>query len=330
MIIDIREIRQVATVAKEGGFAKASKVLHISQPALSRSIQEIERKSGFRLFERGREGARLTDAGRSFLQQAGEILTLAENFERDLAQIKGLGKGDLYIGAGLFASQLFMGEALAHFARENTEVRIRIVTDLPDSLIHRLRRREVDFAVADPSWAKPATDVTETYLDPHQGHLVVRAGHPLLGKKNIPIEELVTYPLVTMGIAPGRIAQMGEHLTGGEAKIHSQFAKWPPAIAVNCVASMKTIAANSDGVTMLSLKMIRHELERGELAVLPLFLPWLKPRLAIMRLNHRTLSPLADAAVKAIIAEDKKTLRIEQSLEAKWLKPRKARRPKPA
>ncbi|HMP74635.1 MAG TPA: LysR family transcriptional regulator, partial [Kiritimatiellia bacterium] len=77
MSIDVREIRQVATVASEGGFAKAAKVLHISQPALSRSIQEVERKAGFRIFERGREGALLTDAGRSFLRQAGDILALA-------------------------------------------------------------------------------------------------------------------------------------------------------------------------------------------------------------------------------------------------------------
>ncbi|HMP74180.1 MAG TPA: LysR family transcriptional regulator, partial [Kiritimatiellia bacterium] len=47
-------MRQVAAIATEGSFAKASKVLHMSQPALSRSIQEVERKAGFRLFDRGR------------------------------------------------------------------------------------------------------------------------------------------------------------------------------------------------------------------------------------------------------------------------------------
>jgi DNA-binding transcriptional LysR family regulator len=63
MSIQLREMRQVAAIAKEGSFAKAARVLHISQPALSRSIREVERKTGFRLFDREREGTFLTDAG---------------------------------------------------------------------------------------------------------------------------------------------------------------------------------------------------------------------------------------------------------------------------
>jgi len=326
MSIDVREIRQVATVASEGGFAKAAKVLHISQPALSRSIQEVERKAGFRIFERGREGALLTDAGRSFMRQAGDILTLADNLDRELALIKGLDTGDLYIGAGVFAGNLILGEALSPFARAHTQVRIRVVNDQPDTLIHRLRRRELDIVVADPEWIKPATDVAEIKLSDHQGYLIVRAGHPLLEKKSIQVGDLVNYPLVTMGIAPNRIAQMGRHLKGVEAAQHKLIERWPQAISVNSITSMKTIVAHSDAVTMVSLKMVFHELDRQELAVLPLSLPWLKPHFAIMHLTHRTLSPLAEAVTKSIIAEDAKVLKMERALAARWCKTPKARR----
>jgi DNA-binding transcriptional LysR family regulator len=319
MPIDIREIKQVATVAREGGFARAAKVLHISQPALSRSIQEVERKAGFRIFERGREGALLTDAGRSFLRQAGDILALADNFERDLALIKGLDTGDLYIGAGVFASDHFVAEALASFARPHTSVRIRMINDQPDNLVHRLRRRELDLVVADPEWIKPATDITQLALREHKGCLIVRAGHPLLRKQKLSIIELVAYPLVTMGIAPNRITQMGRQLKGIEAEQHKQIASWPPTISTHSIASMKTIAAHSDAITISSLKMVRHELDRGELAVLPLALSWLKTHFAIMHLTHRTLSPLAEAVIKTIIAEDAKALEVEQALAARWL-----------
>ena len=328
MGIDVREMRQVAAVAKEGGFAKAAKVLHISQPALSRSIQEVERKAGFRIFERGREGALLTDAGRSFLRQAGDILTLADSFERDLALIKGLDTGDLYVGAGVFAGNLLMGEALAPFARPHTKVRIRLINDQPDTLIHRLRRRELDIVVADPIWIKPATDVTQIKLNEHKGYPIVRMGHPLLDKRNVPVSGLLDYPLVTMGIAPNRIAQMGRNLKGVEADQHKLIASWPPTISVNSITSMKTMVANSDAVTMVSLKMVRHELDRKELAVLPLSLPWLKTHFAVMHLTHRTLSPLTEAVAKSIIAEDKNVLKMERALAAQWVKPRKARRGK--
>ncbi len=326
MSIDVREIRQVATVAREGGFAKAAKVLHISQPALSRSIQEVERKAGFRIFERGREGALLTDAGRFFMRQAGDMLSLADNFERELARIKGLDTGELYIGAGVFAGNLFLGEALSPFARQHTQVRIRVLNDQPDTLIHRLRRREADIVVADPEWIKPVTDITQITLNDHQGHLIVRAGHPLLNKRSILVGELTDYPLVTMGIAPNRIAHMGRNLKGVEAAQHKVIERWPPTISVNSITSMKTIVANSDAVTIASLKMVRHELARKELAVLPLSLPWLKTNFAVMHLTHRTLSPLAEAVTKSIMAEDKNVLKMERALAARWFKTLTARR----
>ncbi len=318
MSVDVREIRQVAMVATEGGFARAAKVLHISQPALSRSIQEVERKVGFRIFERGREGALLTDAGRSFLRQAGDILAMVDNFDRELALIKGHDTGDLYIGAGVFAGNLFLGEALAPFARRHTQVRIRVLNNQPDTLIHQLRRREVDIVVADPEWIKPATDVAQIKLNDHHGHLIVRAGHPLLAQKNIQVGDVADYPLVTMGVAPTRIAKMGEHLKDVEAARHNLFAHWPQTISVNSITLMKAIVAHSEAVTMISLKMVRHELALKELAVLPLSLPWLKVDFAIMHLTHRTLSPLAEAVTKSIIAEDEAAVGVERALAARW------------
>lgn len=318
MTIDVREMRQVAAIASEGSFAKAAKVLHISQPALSRSIQEVERKAGFRLFERGREGTLLTDSGRAFMQQASDILALADGMERELALIKGLETGDLFIGAGVYVSDLFVGEALTPFARLGTQVRIRLMNDLPDVLTHRLRRREVDLVVADPAWTDPATDIKQITLHRHQGYLVVRRGHPLLGRRNLAAGDVVPYPLVTMGLMPNRIATMGRHLTGAEAGGHKLLEKWRPTIAVNSITSMKTIVAHSDAITIVTLKMVRHELARRELAVLPLQFPWLGTSFAVMHLAHRTLSPLAAAVMASIMAEDAKLLEQERKLAIRW------------
>ena len=326
MTIDVREMRQVAAIATEGSFAKASKVLHMSQPALSRSIQEVERKAGFRLFDRGRDGAILTDAGRAFMRQASDLLALADGMERELALIKGLDTGDLVIGAGVYVSDMFIGEALAPFARVDTQVRIRLMNDQPDVLTHRLRRREVDLVVADPAWIEPATEIKQITLNRHQGYLVVRRGHPLLGRRNLAAGDVVRYPLVTMGLMPNRIAAMGRQLAGDEAETHKLVEKWKPTIAVNSITSMKTIVAHSDAVAIVSLKMVRHELARRELAVLPLSFPWLGTSFAIMHLAHRTLSPLAAAVTESIVAEDRNLLELERELAARWLKKPAGRR----
>jgi DNA-binding transcriptional LysR family regulator len=320
MDIDVREMRQVATIASEGSFAKAARALHISQPALSRSIKEVERKCGFKLFERGREGALLTDTGRAFVLQAAEILALASNMERELALIRGLDVGEIFIGAGVYASEMFVSEAMATFARPDTRTRIRIINDQPDLLMQRLRRREVDIAIADPAWIEPSTEIKQNTMNFHRGFLVARRGHPLFARRGVTVKHVLNYPFATMALVPNRIALMGKNLPGHVPEEQRLLEKWPPAITVNSITSMKTIAAASDAIILVSLKMIQHELERKELGVLPFDLPWLGTRFAVMQLAHRTLSPLARAITESLVAEDKKLLIREQQLTGRWFR----------
>jgi len=141
--LEIRELRQILAITTEGSFASAARSLHISQPALSRSIQEVERKVGFRLFERGRAGAEPTDAGRMAIRHAETVLAAASDMQRELALIRGMGAGELRIGAGLFPSELFLGRALADLADPGADVRLRIINDTAPELLKRLRKREI-------------------------------------------------------------------------------------------------------------------------------------------------------------------------------------------
>ena len=95
---------------------------------------------------------------------------------------------------------------------------------------------------------------------------------------------------------------------------------------MNSVTAMKTIVAYSDHVMVVSLMMVRHELARKELAVVPLFVPWLKTHFAVLHLAHRILSPDAEALIQSIITEDAKVSEIECTLAARWAKVPKARR----
>ncbi len=83
---------------------------------------------------------------------------------------------------------------------------------------------------------------------------------------------------------------------------------------------MKTVVADSDNVIVVSLKMVRHELNRKELAIVPLAIPWLKTHFAVMHLANRTLSPDAEAVLQLIITEDAKVLEMEHALAARWFK----------
>jgi DNA-binding transcriptional LysR family regulator len=320
MRIQLREMQQVAAIAKEGSFAKAARVLHISQPALSRSIREVECKTGFRLFDRDREGTFLTDAGVAFMHQASDILALADQMERQLTRLKQDNTGYVYVGGGVYATDMAVAGALASYARQHARARISLSSDFPDILIHQLRQRELDLIVIDPVYADAEPDMKKIAMGIHQGYLVVRSGHPLLSQKNLTMLDVVHFPLTTIPMVPNRIIRMGKHLSGEDATEHKSFERWAPSITVNSITSMKTIVADSDNVMIVSLKMVRHELDRKALAVVPLFIPWLKTHFSVLHLAQRTLSPDAEAVMQAIVTEDANVLKLEHALAARYFK----------
>lgn len=304
MDIEIRLLRHAITLAHEGSFAKASRLLHLSQPALTRSIQQIERRVGTRLFERGRGGATPTDAGRIFLRHATEVLAVAGDMERGMALLQGLHLGDLRVGAGTFPSELFMAEALARLALPESSARIKLVQDEAPGIIARLRRREIDVGIADPNWLEQTTDIRAEPLSTYKGVLVVRAGHPLLNIRDIQLEQVITYPLISTASSATRLAQMARQAKPANRKLMSRLEHWGPTITVESVTMMKRIVAMSDGVTLLSRSLIKDEVKRGVLAILPVAVPWMSVSFAVLHLAHRTLSPLGEAFIAAIRKAD--------------------------
>jgi DNA-binding transcriptional LysR family regulator len=254
------------------------------------------------------------------MHQASDILALADHMEQQLTRLKEDNTGYVYVGGGVYATDMAVAEALASYARQHTRARISLSNDFPDILIRQLRQRELDLIVIDPVYADAEPDIQKIAMNTHQGYLVVRSGHPLLSQENLTMQDVVHHPLTTMPMVPNRIIRMGKHLSGKDATEHKSIERWAPSITVNSITSMKTIVAHSDTVMIVSLKMVRHELDRKELAVVPLFLPWLKTHFAVLHLAHRTLSPDAEAVMQAIITEDANVLEMEHALAARYFK----------
>lgn len=324
--LELRELRLLAAIASEGSFAKAARTLHISQPALSRSVQEAERKVGFRIFDRGRAGATPTDTGRMLLRHANIVMATAMDLQRELALIRGVGTGALRIGTGVFPPDLFLGPAMARLLQPGAGIQLRMVGGGAPDLLMSLRKRELDLVVADPDWLEESTDVKALAVSQHEAHLLVRSGHPILANPCPSLDEVVAYPLVTSGTVPPRIARMAPPPKSSYASMQARFCRWIPSIYTDSITLMKDAVRRSDAVTLLSLYLARHELERGELQVVPIKLPWIKVRFSVMYLSHRTLSPLAEALIAAIKSAATAQQEEEQRLQDRWAPQIKARR----
>src|SRR5512139_3428735 len=177
MDFDLRQLRHARALAEQGSFARASRTLHLTQPALSRSIQELERRTGIKLFDRAQGRVEPTDLGRVFLAQARDLLGHAEALDREVATLRGTGTGRLVVGSGTFPTAIFMADALAAFLGRNPGVAVRVVNENWVGLVAGLRRREFDLVVAAPPAPDEATDLETINLSQRQGRFLVRPGH---------------------------------------------------------------------------------------------------------------------------------------------------------
>ncbi len=322
MDMELRTLRQVIALANEGSFAKAARVLHISQPALSRSIKEAEARIGFALFDRGRHGAELTDAGKTVLRHALNVMMAADDMRREVSLMTGLSSGELLVGCGVYPSELFMGAAIGSLLKPGSKATIRIVNDGAGQIIQRLRRREIDLGITDPRGHGVTAEFSILPLATFTGYLVVRKGHPVLANKRITLDRLLEYPLCTTSLAHVLIGQMKAAGTAQARTQQELFARWMPAVHVDSVAMMKQTVATSDAVTLMPYVLIEKELERKQLVVLPFALNWLQATFSVMHLSHRTMTPLGAALIESAQVASRNALDKEELLKKKWGAPR--------
>jgi DNA-binding transcriptional LysR family regulator len=309
MDFDLRLLRHARALAEEGSFARASRTLHLTQPALSRSIQELERRTGIKLFDRSKRRVEATDLGRVFIAHARELLGRAEALDREVAAMRGTGTGSLVVGSGTFPSALFMADALGAFVRKNPGVAIRLVNDNWVALVAALRRRELDFVVAAPPSPEESAGLATQSLSLRQGYFLVRPGHPLLGRRKLSLADIAAAPIICTGRLPAAITRcLLEARHGGDA------GRPLPDVACESHEMMCHIARATDHVLLSPLSAHATAIAAGDLLALPLVEPRISVAFAILRLESRTLPPVAEELMREIVAADRATLKAVREL----------------
>lgn len=312
MNIDLRHLRHARALAEHRHFGRAARALDLTQPALSRSIVQLERQVGARLFERNAMGIEPTDAGSLLLDRAVELLTRADDLGREMASLQGRGAGALRIGAGIYPAEILVGDALAGLLKRRPDIQARVVVENVLQLMPLLRRRELDLVVGDATQFADDPEFIITALAPRQGYFVCRAGHPLLKQPLPTLKDITAFPLVFTGrLAPRILGPIvaASRRTGGAGDLRS-----PPSVACESIAMMKSIVAGSDGIAILPLGAIGPEVGSGRLAVLPLVEPWLRANFAILRLARRTPPPSSELFVQLALRTDEELSRITEEM----------------
>ena len=202
--MEIRRMQDYLAVVREGTISAAAEALHVSQPALSRQMKELEEELGVTLFQRGSRRISLTGEGMILRKRAEEMLRLLQLTEAELTQARDTVTGEIHIGAGESHAFHFLSRAAGQLLREHPGVRVHVVSGDTEDLMEQLGNGLLDFALIfsafDPS-------VYHSLALPQEDRfgVLMRRDSELAGKAFVTTEDLVGRPLLISRAADGRL-----------------------------------------------------------------------------------------------------------------------------
>ncbi len=191
---DFQQITHFLAVAKAGNFTQAASEIGLSQPALSRSIQKLERAVGEPLFERQPRGVKLTELGSFFLVRANQIRDLVEDTFLEMGEASN--RMQIRLAVIPTIAPYLLPSVLRKFGKQFPDIKIQVQEDTTQNIIRLCRDGDVDLAIV-------ALPITEKYLDVEalfedELVLVIPRGHELDEKKRIRLSDIQDYPFITL------------------------------------------------------------------------------------------------------------------------------------
>jgi len=298
MNIDLRQLRHALALDQFRNFARAAEAIGLTQPALSRSIQVLEKSIGARLFDRDRSRVEPTPVGERLIERARPLVNQARDVEHDLRQMLGLEVGLLRIGAGPYPADLSVGTAVGRLVRRHPGLMVDLAVGDWTELIRRVASGELDLAIADTGMAQRDDRLVAELLPQHQLNFFCRTGHPLADRTAVTLDEVRNFPLVGTALPPQLAALAASNNRGLRSNLPEGITA--PEIRVGTFALARRIVMESDAVGGAVPSQIEDAVARGQLVRLTLDLPWLKTNYGIIRLANRTPGPAAMAFMEIL------------------------------
>lgn len=194
-LLDSRRLRHFLAVYDLRSIGQAAEKLFITQPALSKSIRQLEEDLEIKLFDRTPLGVVPTVYGDALAQNARVIRSEMRHAETAIANLRGAVKGHVTVGVGPSVASSLMPLAAEKLRKGKPGIRLTVIEGLVDTILPALRRGELDLAVG--AWPRVAdSDITADLLIRDRVCVVAGPRHPLARKRTVELSELIEYPWV--------------------------------------------------------------------------------------------------------------------------------------
>lgn len=286
MAINLHHLRIFQSVAELGGFTRAADALRLSQPAVSKSVRELERELGTTLLDRTSSPPRLTEAGSALFARGRELFAVERAAEEELQRLRGLAAGVLRIAASTTVVTYLLPSYLARFHAAHPLVTLRVASANTRDVARALLERRADVALVEG----PVDDARLETVPWRDDELVVisHAAHPLAARRRIRWIDVTDEPFIVRerGSGTRRVADEALAAAGITLRIGLQLAS---------TEAIKQMVAAGLGLAVVSRAAIADQVALGRLAILPVQGVSLTRRFTELRVAGREPSAAAAA-----------------------------------
>lgn len=292
--LKLRHLQLLVALDRFRHLGRASEFLALTQPAVSRTLAEIERLIGLPLFTRSARGTEPTAYGGVVVRFARTVLADYERTRHELAAVAAGGAGRVSVGAMVVATPVLLVEAIRRLKARSALTSVLVEEGDLTRLLPRLRVGEIDLFVGrlEPGYAAPDLHTEALYDEPMC--VVVHPAHPLAGKRRPRWADLARLPWV-----------MPPPWASSRIKLQQVFYKHglnPPEDVVETSAYLATLAGVRDlgAVGFWARSVALHSQREGLVSVLPLAVPIELPPVGLITLRGRRLSPSGEQLLQCL------------------------------
>jgi DNA-binding transcriptional LysR family regulator len=281
----LRQLQIFVAAADSLSFSRASAQLHLTQPAISMQMRQLENRAGLPLFDRLGKRLQLTQAGAELLGYARTALRALKEADDAFAALRGLKGGKLSIGV-VSTAKYFAPRLLAQFARGSPEIELRLSVNNRDAVVRQLEANEIDIAVMGQPPAH--LQARATAFARHPLSIIAAPDHPLAGRKRVPLRALERETFLMREPGSGTRSAMESFFRGQGVRVRA-------GMEMSSNETIKQAVMAGMGVAFISEHTIGLERSAGQLCVLRVEgLPVLR-RWFVVHLQAKRLSPAAAA-----------------------------------
>ena len=285
--MELRVLKYFLTVAREGSITGAANSLHLTQPTLSRQIQELEKELNQKLLIRGKYKVTLTPEGMILRKRAQEIIDMVEKTEAEFQSISDTVSGDIYIGCGETDSMKYIAEIIKNIQKDYPDIKFHIYSGNAEDVTEKLDKGLLDFGLLiQPIDLTKYDNITMPEKD--VWGIIIRKDDQLASKKTIKIGDLTGRPLLAS-------RQMSEKYSADSGFLDwfgDKFGELKISATYNLVYNAAIMVKAGIGIAVTLDKLVDTTSLTSELCFRPLE-PKLESGLDIVWKKYQVFSPAA-------------------------------------